>query len=85
MKGMAEPTSEEKIEEIRRRAQRIREREEQNDKDKARIRELIPQVVPKPGDPPIRGRLTEVVKVTGWTREYVARIRDGKGPKEAQR
>lgn len=75
---MAEPTDEEKIEEVRQLAQRIKERDERNDKDKARIRELIPQVVPKPSEPPIRGRLTEVVKATGWTREYVARIRDGK-------
>jgi hypothetical protein len=75
---MAEPTDEEKIEEVRQLAQRIKERDEQNDKDKARLRELIPQVVPKPSEPPIRGRLTEVVKATGWTREYVARIRDGK-------
>jgi hypothetical protein len=73
---MTEPTSDaEKIEEIRTRAQRIAD-------DKARILELIPQVFPeKRGEPPVRGRLNEVVAASGWTREYVARIRDGKGPK----
>lgn len=58
----------EKIEEIRACAQRI-------EKDRARIFELIPQVFPKP---PPRGRLNEVAEASGFTREYVARIRDGK-------
>lgn len=72
-------TDEEKIEEIRMRTQRMAA-------DKARIYELIPQVFPeKRGENAVRGRLNEVVKATGLTREYVARIRDGKGPKEAQR
>lgn len=68
-------TDEEKIAEIRRLAERMTT-------DKARVLELIPQVFPeKRGEPPVRGRLNEVVKASGWTREYVARIRDGKGPK----
>jgi hypothetical protein len=70
-------TDEEKIAEIRRLAERMTT-------DKARVLELIPQVFPeKRGEPPVRGRLNEVVKASGWTREYVARIRDGKGPKAA--
>ena len=74
---MTQPTDpdHEKIEEIRMRTQRMAE-------DRARILELIPQVFPeKRGEPPVRGRLNEVVQVSGFTREYVARIRDGKGPK----
>ncbi|MFD3999863.1 MULTISPECIES: hypothetical protein [Streptomyces] len=66
------PSDEEKIEEIRMRTQRIAD-------DKAQIFELIPQVFPeKRGEPKVRGRLTEVVEASGFTREYVARIRDGK-------
>lgn len=62
----------ERIEEIRKRAQRIAE-------DRARIFELIPQVFPETrGEPKVRGRLNEVVEASGFTREYVARIRDGK-------
>jgi hypothetical protein len=65
-------TDEEKIEEIRMRTQRMAD-------DKARIFELIPQVFPeKRGEPAVRGRLTAVVEASGYTREYVARIRDGK-------
>ena len=74
---MADP-DEQKIEEITQLTERIAA-------DRARILELIPQVFPeKRGEQPVRGRLTEVVKATGWTREYVARIRDGKGPKETR-
>lgn len=70
---MSEPTTdEEKIEEIRMRTQRMAD-------DKTRVFELIPQVFPeKRGEDPVRGRLNEVVKASGLTREYVARIRDGK-------
>ena len=70
---MSEPTTdEEKIEEIRMRTQRMAA-------DKTRVFELIPQVFPeKRGEDPVRGRLNEVVKASGLTREYVARIRDGK-------
>lgn len=65
-------TDEQKIEEIRQLTERITA-------DRARIFELIPQVFPeKRGEEPVRGRLTEVVKASGFTREYVARIRDGK-------
>jgi hypothetical protein len=71
-------TDEQKIAEIGKLSQRMTD-------DRARILELIPQVFPeKRGEEPVRGRLNEVVKATGWTREYVARIRDGKGPKEAR-
>lgn len=70
---MSEPTTdEEKIEEIRMRTQRMAD-------DRTRVFELIPQVFPeKRGEDPVRGRLNEVVKASGLTREYVARIRDGK-------
>ncbi|MEV5944537.1 hypothetical protein [Streptomyces sp. NPDC051994] len=65
-------TDEQKIEEIRTLTQRMAA-------DRARILELIPQVFPeKRGEEPVRGRLNDVVKASGWTREYVARIRDGK-------
>ncbi|MFF7550928.1 hypothetical protein ACFZCU_46100 [Streptomyces canus] len=65
-------TDEQKIEEIRTLTERIAA-------DRARIFELIPQVFPeKRGEEPVRGRLNEVVKASGFTREYVARIRDGK-------
>lgn len=65
-------TDEQKIEEIRRLTERMTT-------DRARVFELIPQVFPeKRGEPAVRGRLTEVVDASGFTREYVARIRDGK-------
>ena len=65
-------TDEQKIAEIAKLTERMAA-------DKARIFELIPQVFPeKRGEPPVRGRLNEVVKASGFTREYVARIRDGK-------
>lgn len=65
-------TDEQKIEEIRRLTERTAA-------DRARIFELIPQVFPeKRGEAPVRGRLTQVVEASGFTREYVARIRDGK-------
>lgn len=65
-------TDEQKIEEIRQLTERITA-------DRARIFELIPQVFPeKRGEAPVRGRLNEVVDASGFTREYVARIRDGK-------
>lgn len=65
-------SDEQKIEEIRKLTDRIA-------RDRARVYELIPQVFPeKRGEDPVRGRLNEVVKASGFTREYVARIRDGK-------
>jgi hypothetical protein len=65
-------TDEQKIEEIAALTERMAQ-------DKARIFELIPQAFPeKRGEEPVRGRLNEVVKASGFTREYVARIRDGK-------
>lgn len=65
-------TDEQKIAEIRKLTDRMAA-------DRARIFELIPQVFPeKRGEEPVRGRLNEVVKASGFTREYVARIRDGK-------
>jgi hypothetical protein len=70
-----EPTDDEKIAEMARRTARIAE-------DRDWIIKTIPEVFPeKRGEEPVRGRLNAVVKATGWTREYVARIRDGKGPK----
>ncbi len=70
---MTETSSDEqKIQEIRDLTKRMAD-------DKARIFELIPQVFPeKHGGEPVRGRLNEVVAASGFTREYVARIRDGK-------
>lgn len=65
-------TDEQKIEEIRHLTERMAQ-------DRARVFELIPQVFPeRRGEEPVRGRLNEVVKASGFTREYVARIRDGK-------
>lgn len=63
------------LDEVRTIARRIKDRDRKNDEDRDRIRALIPQLFP---DPAPRGRLSEVVEATGWTREYVARIRDGK-------
>jgi hypothetical protein len=52
--------------------------------DRARTLKLIHDVFPENrGEPKVRGRLTAVVDASGFTREYVARIRDGKGPKDA--
>lgn len=70
---MSEPTTdEEKIAEMAKRTQRMAD-------DKAWIYAAIPEVFPeKQGGDQVRGRLTAVVKATGLTREYVARIRDGK-------
>lgn len=66
------PTDKEKVEEIRALTKRMAD-------DKARIFQLIPEVFPeKRGEPAVRGRLNEVVDASGFTREYVARIRDGK-------
>ena len=65
-------TDEQKIEEIRTLTERMAA-------DRARVFELIPQVFPeKRGEEAVRGRLTQVVEASGFTREYVARIRDGK-------
>ena len=70
-----EDAYQEQLEEVRAIARRIRDRDRKNDEDRDRVRALIPQLFP---DPAPRGRLNEVVEATGWTREYVARIRDGK-------
>lgn len=61
---------------------RIAELKAQIDADRAELLALIPTVFPeKRGEEPVRGRLNEVVRITGWTREHIARIRDGKvGP-----
>lgn len=65
-------TDEQKIQEIRKLAQRMAS-------DRERILALIPEVFPeRRGEPAVRGRLNEVAEASGWTREYVARIRDGK-------
>ncbi|MGI5223522.1 hypothetical protein [Actinoallomurus sp. CA-142502] len=58
---------------------RIAELRDRIDRDRAEIFELIPQCFPeKRGEPQVRGRLNEVVEASGWTRAYVANIRDGK-------
>ncbi|HET6634948.1 MAG TPA: hypothetical protein VFH77_07950 [Streptomyces sp.] len=68
-----------RLDEIRALADQIRERDRLNAIDKAALYGLIPQVFPeKRGEPKVRGRLNEVVDASGLTREYVARIRDGK-------
>lgn len=68
-----------RLEEIRALADQIRERDRLNARDKARMFELIPGAFPETrGEPKVRGRLNEVVDASGFTREYVARIRDGK-------
>lgn len=70
-----EDSYQDQLEEVRAIARRIRERDRKNDEDRDRIRALIPRLFPAPAP---RGRLSDVVEATGWTREYVARIRDGK-------
>jgi hypothetical protein len=46
------------------------------------VRAAFPEVA---GKPQKRGVLTEVARRSGWTREYVAQIRDGKvGQKPAK-
>jgi hypothetical protein len=41
----------------------------------AEVHDVFPETR---GEPSVRGRLTAVVKASGWTRAYVADIRDGK-------
>lgn len=61
------------------RLDRIREISQQINTLRSELFELIPAVFPeKRGEEPVRGRLNEVVDATGWTRTYVANIRDGK-------
>lgn len=70
MGPMETPTTpNEMIEEIALRARRWREDREWV---RATIRELLT------GDDVPRGRLADVARASGWTREYVAQIRDGK-------
>lgn len=58
---------------------RIAELRKRIDADRAELLALIPAVFPeKRGEPQVRGRLNQVVEATGWTRAYVADIRDGK-------
>lgn len=58
---------------------RIREITQQMNTLRTELFELIPAVFPeKRGEEPVRGRLNEVVDATGWTRTYIANIRDGK-------
>lgn len=58
---------------------RIAELRDRMNRDRAEILDLIPKAFPeKRGEPPVRGRLNEVVEASGWTRAYVADIRDGK-------
>lgn len=47
--------------------------------DRAELLRLIRASFPENrGEPPVRGRLTEICEATGWTRAHVAAIRDGK-------
>lgn len=63
----------------RERLDRIAELKARMDADRAELLALIPAVFPeRRGEPAVRGRLTEVVNATGWTRAFVADIRDGK-------
>lgn len=58
---------------------RIAELKARMDADRAELLALIPAVFPQNrGEEPVRGRLNEVVNATGWTRAFVADIRDGK-------
>ncbi len=67
-----EPTDEQRL-------ARIAELKTRMDADRAELFALIPAVFPeKRGEGFVRGRLTEVVRATGWTRAYIADIRDGK-------
>jgi hypothetical protein len=60
------------------RIRRIREITEQVNALNVERFELIRTVLPKdPEEPLVRGRLSAVVKATGWTRTYVTKIRDG--------
>lgn len=71
-KSPLDKTDEERLDEIELRTRRAAE-------DKAAVWSLIPQVFPeKRGEPKVIGRLTAVVRASGYTREYVARIRDHK-------
>lgn len=72
--GMAtEPKTDEE------RLARIAELRDRMEADRQEIFALIPAVFPeKRGEPPVRGRLNQVVEASGWTRAYVANIRDGK-------
>lgn len=73
----------EKLTTDQQRLDRIREITRQINELRAELFHLIPAVFPeKRGEPPIRGRLNEVVEATGWTRTYIASIRDGKTSKE---
>ncbi|GAA0972565.1 hypothetical protein Q7689_00120 [Nocardiopsis tropica] len=62
--------------------QKIRELSEITELEKrqrARKLLLVRSAFPETrGEPQVRGRLTEVAKAVGWTREHVANIRDGK-------
>lgn len=60
------------------RIRRIREITEKVNALNAERFDLIRTVLPKDREVPVvRGRLSEVVKATGWTRTYVTKIRDG--------
>lgn len=57
----------------------IREITQQEKDLRARKLQLMRDVFPETrGEPKVRGRLTAVVNASGYTREHVAQIRDGK-------
>jgi hypothetical protein len=81
---MTEPTQEDRLARIERLTDdelldEIEATKKRLDADRAYILALIPRAFPQTrGEPEVRGRLAAVVKRTGWTREHVANIRDGK-------
>lgn len=65
-------TDEQKIEELR-------EITELEKRQRARKLLLVRGAFPEArGEPQVRGRLKVVTEASGWTREHVANIRDGK-------
>ncbi len=61
------------------RLQRIRALRAQLDEVRAELFAEIRDAFPENrGEPQVRGTLARVAAASGWTREYVAQIRDGK-------
>lgn len=59
--------------------QELREITELEKRQRARKLLLVRSAFPEArGEPQVRGRLKEVTEASGWTREHVANIRDGK-------
>jgi hypothetical protein len=76
--GGWQTTTEQQLDEVQQLiARRIKDRDRKNDEERPHPVELIPQLFPEKPDARTRAP-HEVVDATGFTREYVARIRDGK-------